>query len=185
MRVVDIQRVLAQEKSAQVARNKRIGQRYEKTILSKLGALRVPFSGAGQIKGDGLLQTPYGTALVECKYQTRKKKQFPIHSFSFDISWVKKLVMDTAAMRARFGMLVFHVELDAYHYALIPAEYTIVPDPPVYLSFNALLSSRMHIYPKVDLEPACREGCVQLVTPYGNCHIWDVFVFMKALEDSV
>jgi len=114
-------RLLTKEDLATIRRlNRERAKRMERDIARKLGASRTPMSGAGMIKGDGIIYLPNdaGIVVLECKLSSSTSEagepQIP-----FIAGWLTKLQKDVAAMRslgARFGMLIlkFHSYRDMY-----------------------------------------------------------------------
>ncbi len=87
--------------------NKARSRRQELEVAKFLGAHRVPMSGAGMMKGDGLWYTPHGLLLYECKYSAAHHAKYGwAYRLSYEI--LAKMQKDTESMKARFGFLVVH-----------------------------------------------------------------------------
>jgi len=114
-------RLLTKEDLATIRRlNRERAKRMERAVARRLKASRTPMSGAGMIKGDGIIYLPNdaGIVVLECKLSSSTSEagepQIP-----FIAGWLTKLQKDVAAMRslgARFGMLIlkFHSYRDMY-----------------------------------------------------------------------
>lgn len=115
------------------AENKRRGTAMERNIMKILKGNRVPFSGAGAIKGDGIVNHEiHGMYLVECKMSAGVDSVEPV--MRLQKYWLDKLDTEVVNMRAKFGILVFHYHKDKSNYAMIRDSYfrKIIGDPSVY-----------------------------------------------------
>jgi len=84
--------------------NKARSKRQEREIAKFLGAQRVPMSGAGMLKGDGIWNTPLGLIIYECKYSAGHNAKLG-WSLRLQHDWFNKLQRDVDSMNARFGFL--------------------------------------------------------------------------------
>jgi hypothetical protein len=119
-----IKRVLSKEQANKIRRlNKDRAKRMEKDVTQKLNGRRTPMSGAGFIKGDGIVYLPHnqGIAMVECKVSSVTDKKGPyINVYG---TWLLKLREDTQAMQsigARFGFFVWKFLHVTPMFVLIP-----------------------------------------------------------------
>lgn len=106
--------------AAVIARqNKRRGAEMERRVMKALKGNRVPMSGAGSLKGDGFVYRSFGLFLVECKLSSHvHRKAGP--AIVIAKKWLEKIVFEARAMRAKFGVLVFHFLNDAHDYVVVP-----------------------------------------------------------------
>lgn len=178
-----VSQLLQKSKRVQAQKNKRMGKAYEQRILSQINAIRVPMSGAGPIKGDGLLQTPYGLAVLECKYRhDTKVRTGATRMFAFETGWLDKLEKDVDDMRAVFGILIMHLAGDRFHYGVISKKVmdTLVGKPPtVYGSIEVNKAATIRTVGL--LEPICRNGVMLLRVPRGEYYIYDLFYLLRDL----
>lgn len=98
--------------------NKDRSRRMEQRIAKLLGGNRVPMSGAGSIKGDCIVSTPIGMVSVECKYSAGTRNNEP--HMIVNKHWFIKLEEDVKALRAAFGILVFHYHNVSHDYVFVP-----------------------------------------------------------------
>jgi hypothetical protein len=102
---------LAEERTAKVRainnKNKARARAMETRVMKRLGGTRVPMSGSGQMKGDGIVNGPLGMYLVECKCSAMQDRDGN-GVLRFDYRWVTKLAAEVKAMRAVFGIFVLH-----------------------------------------------------------------------------
>lgn len=103
--------LLTEEELSRMRRlNKQRAKQMEKEVCSYLGASRTPMSGAGFVKGDGIMYLPNdaGIAVLECKVSSKLHKKMGPQLFIM-AEWITKLREDTDALKglgARFGFLV-------------------------------------------------------------------------------
>lgn len=127
--------------------NKKRSANMERRIARVLGGKRVPMSGAGSLKGDGMVNSDYGLYLVECKMTSKTKG-----GINFD--FITKLDKDVKSMNARFGIVIFHFHLKSTDYCIIREKWykifdEIDPDSYVYqvnakvFTFNAELLDKL------------------------------------------
>lgn len=110
--------------------NKKRGKEMEDRIAAVLGGYRVPFSGAGPMKGDVLLTKPFGTILVECKMSaglahTHKEQRVKGERVAGKVirvfkRWFEKMEEDRRKMRSVFAILITHFYRDNTDYVFIP-----------------------------------------------------------------
>ena len=103
-------------------RNKDRSKSMERRIAQFLGGNRVPMSGAGSLKGDGLVYFDRGLYIIECKSSsmiTNQKR--PKMRINFE--WLTKLESDVRAMRARFGILVMHYHRTRHNYVVMRLDW--------------------------------------------------------------
>lgn len=109
-----------QELKQKIKRSKARSQSMERTIAKALNGTRVPMSGAGMFKGDGVVNHPkLGMYLIECKtseYVHRTKGS----GIRVVDRWFDKLEQDRVAMKATFAMFVFHWHRKPLYYVAIP-----------------------------------------------------------------
>ncbi len=105
-----------------IATNKRRAAAMERRVMDYLDGYRVPMSGAGSIKGDGLGYCELGPFIVECKYSAQLGKANVPRLF-LDTRWLKKLELEVKYMRARFGVLVGHFHDIKHDYAFIRKDW--------------------------------------------------------------
>ena len=92
------------------SRNKDRSKDMERKVTARLNGRRTPMSGAGMIKGDGIVYLPNdnGLCVLECKVTSRlHPTQGP--RVLLESLWFDKLQRDTQAMRglgAKFGILI-------------------------------------------------------------------------------
>lgn len=107
--------------------NKSRAKSMEKEVCKYLGADRTPMSGAGFVKGDGILPLPndMGIAVIECKVsEAFDNKKGPF--IRVRLEWIGKLRSDTEALKslgARFGFIVLKWHTWKEKAILIPVEY--------------------------------------------------------------
>lgn len=90
--------------------NKARSRNQEKKVAQYLGGTRVPMSGAGAIKGDGIWGSDKGVVLYECKYSAAHHARFG-KSLRLSYPWLEKLEHDAIAMRSlgvKYHFLVVH-----------------------------------------------------------------------------
>ena len=107
------------EQAAKVRKlNKTRSKDMERTVTKRLNGDRVPMSGAGFIKGDGIVYLPdnQGFMSVECKLSGGIGKYGP--QILFIEKWIGKLQQDCNSMRGigcKFGFFIlkymFHKEM--------------------------------------------------------------------------
>ena len=104
-------RVFTKEELAKIrATNKRRAKEMERDVTKRLNGRRTPMSGAGMIKGDGIVYLPHdgGLCVLECKLTERvHQTQGPI--IALQVRWFDKLLADVSAMKglgAKFGILI-------------------------------------------------------------------------------
>lgn len=116
--------------------NKARSRSMEQRIAKLLGFRRVPFSGAGGVKGDNIGSTSFGMCILECKMSAGWYKPLECESITLAFAWLKKLDDEVRLMKARFGALVFHYHNVRADYVLMRADWfeKINPD---YGIFNA------------------------------------------------
>lgn len=107
--------------------NKSRAKSMEKEVCKFLGADRTPMSGAGFVKGDGILPLPndMGIAVIECKVsEATHDTKGPF--IRLQVEWVEKLRSDTDALKAlgaRFGFIVLKWHTWREKAVCIPVEY--------------------------------------------------------------
>jgi hypothetical protein len=116
------------EELAQIRKlNRDRSKRMERDITQRLNGKRTPMSGAGVIKGDGIVALPdnQGLCILECKVSSslhaKNGPQMP-----FEIRWLTKLESDTQAMRmlgSRFGALIIKFHNTSRMYVFIDTKY--------------------------------------------------------------
>src|SRR6185436_28311 len=87
--------------------NRSRARRMEDRVAKFLGGNRVPMSGAGSLKGDGLVYTPIGLLVLECKVTSGGGPAGPTLYFPA-CRWMTKLESDTKALKGKFGILIIH-----------------------------------------------------------------------------
>lgn len=107
--------------------NKRRAKDMEKEVCKYLGASRTPMSGAGFVKGDGILYLPndQGIAVIECKVSSALHSTYGA-DISIQTKWIEKLISDTSALKglgARFGFIVLRWHTWRERAVLIPTMY--------------------------------------------------------------
>jgi len=102
--------------------NKRRSKEMERNVAKILGGNRIPMSGAGCLKGDGLVYSKYGLIIVECKLssliETHRSKN-PDLKFNYYFDYMVKLNTDVHSMKAKFGIIVFHYWNTRNNYVII------------------------------------------------------------------
>lgn len=101
------------------AQNKRRSKQMERRICKELGGNRVPMSGAGSLKGDGLLYSKFGLVIIECKYTAGIDKEGNAQ-IRFNFGWMPKLQSDVDAMKASFGVMVFRYHNTRNDFVVLP-----------------------------------------------------------------
>lgn len=106
-------------------RNKDRSKAMERYITKHLNGRRTPMSGAGMIKGDGIVYLPNdsGIAVIECKLTGVVNKKGP--AIAFQVEWLEKLQSDVNAMRslgAKFGILIVKFMYVREMYAFVRIE---------------------------------------------------------------
>jgi hypothetical protein len=116
------------EELAQIRKlNRDRAKRMERDITKKLNGKRTPMSGAGVIKGDGIVALPdnQGLCILECKVTSSlHEKHGP--QIAFKLLWLTKLEEDTQAMRllgSRFGALIIKFHNTSRMYVFIDTKY--------------------------------------------------------------
>lgn len=99
--------VRAKRKSVNAV-NKRRGKQLELDVAKYLDARRVPFSGAGAIKGDVHAKSVFGNYVIECKMSANWDKATNGPLIILSHAYMTKLFEEVDVMGARFGILVFH-----------------------------------------------------------------------------
>jgi hypothetical protein len=110
--------------------NKQHARLMERRVAKKLRGVRVPMSGSGSLKGDGIAQSAAGSYVIECKYRsTLDSKKNPIIHVHFD--WLDRLQRDVEAMNFSFGVLVVsHSKMRTKDIVCIDAPYWAKIAPP-------------------------------------------------------
>lgn len=79
----------------------------ERDVAKFLIGKRVPYSGAGALKGDCEVETEkVGKIFIECKYSAHRN-EYKGPGIRIDFRWFDKIHRDAGIMRAKFGALVF------------------------------------------------------------------------------
>lgn len=105
------------------AQNKRRGKQMERRVMKELGGTRVPMSGSGSIKGDGMIMHPrIGYIFVECKMSAamdaRGKQRLNV-----SYSWFDTMDVQASVMNARFPILVIHHHDATQDYVIVRSDY--------------------------------------------------------------
>jgi hypothetical protein len=87
--------------------NKSRSKSQERAVAKFLGASRVPMSGSGMLKGDGIWNSPKGLIIYECKYSSVHHAIFG-HTLRIQYHWIPKLESDAASMKASLYFLIVH-----------------------------------------------------------------------------
>lgn len=116
----DFARVRKEEIRKRNNTNKARSKNQERNIARYLGATRVPMSGAGMLKGDGLWNSPQGLLIYECKYSAAHHAKYG-WTLRVQYDWITKLDKDVAAMKARFGFLVvsFYNQIGGFPWSIV------------------------------------------------------------------
>lgn len=108
--------------------NKARSRAMEARVAKRLGGTRVPMSGAGSFKGDGVAHSSIGMYLVECKFSSQTyNKEGP--SIRFAYKYVPKLDDEVTAMKAKFGIFAIQFYQHAQVYVIMREEYFRLLDP--------------------------------------------------------
>lgn len=107
-----------------LALNKSRARQMETRVTKFLGdsSYRVPMSGSGVIKGDGLVYTMRGLVLLECKFTSLASDLRKSPYFYCRTDVINKLRKDMKSMRAVSGLLIFHFLNYKDDYAVILPE---------------------------------------------------------------
>lgn len=103
----DFARLRREEVKKRNNTNKSRSKNQERQVAKYLGAARVPMSGAGMLKGDGLWNTPHGLLVYECKYTAAHNPHYG-WTLRMQYSWLEKMQRDGASMKAKFSFLIIH-----------------------------------------------------------------------------
>lgn len=107
------------------AQNKRRGKQMERRVAKYLGGHTVPMSGAGAIKGDGMVQHErVGYLFIECKMSAAIAANGE-QRLLLQHSWLDKMQIEAEVMNARFPILVFHHHGALQDYVLIRTDHFI------------------------------------------------------------
>ncbi len=109
--------------------NKRRSKEMERRIAKYLGGRRVPFSGAGDVKGDVLVNSKYGMCIIECKLSEAWNGYYDCPEIKLAFAWLDKLFTEVKHMGARFGALVFHYHNVREDYVMIEQDWLRILDP--------------------------------------------------------
>jgi hypothetical protein len=165
------------------AENKRRGASMERRVMKLLKGNRVPFSGAGALKGDGMVYRSCGLFLVECKMSARVGPGGPAILMHF--AWFTKLDREVTAMRARFGIVVFHYHGGAVDYVLIRKEYfDRYFDAPTELVFEREFTNRSTFQLSKSAVSVVGDGAAGLKTPVGDLYLMRLDRFMELLDEK-
>lgn len=113
--------------------NKSRSRSMEQRIAKLLGFHRVPFSGAGGVKGDDIGGTKFGMCILECKLSAGWYAPMECESITLAFAVLKKLEDEVRLMRARFGALVFHYHNVRADYVLMRADWFEMINPEYHL----------------------------------------------------
>jgi len=167
-----------EEIKRQNALNKARSKAMENRIAKRLNGHRVPMSGAGGMKGDALVYSPLGLYIVECKYTARVTSK-GVPCFTFPWAFLPKLEKDVQAMRAAFGILIFH-----YHN--IREDFVIVRESdwqrikPDYVRTQEILKvNNASIALPLDI---ARNGGI-ISKPIGDYIVMNLDEFIYAMDD--
>ncbi len=133
------------ERALRVQQNRRRGLSYERRVLQRIHALRIPMSGAGQVKGDGKLETPHGSMLLECKYTTTSRVSVAIR-----LSWLHKLRTEAEKMACPLMGLIFRAAYQHTDYIVIDEQTRRYTMFPVYAAFTAKQGTFRFVYNVTD-----------------------------------
>lgn len=114
--------------------NKQRSRQMEQRIAKLLRFQRVPFSGAGGVKGDNIGMTDFGLCILECKLSAGWYKPLDCESITIAFGWLKKLEDEVELMQARFGALVFHYHNVRADYVIVRQDWFHMLNPDAELS---------------------------------------------------
>lgn len=85
--------------------NRQRSRNQERQIAKYLGGQRIPMSGAGMLKGDGLWNSPLGLIVYECKYSAAHNPTYG-KALRFQHEWIEKHERDMKSMGTDLGFIV-------------------------------------------------------------------------------
>jgi hypothetical protein len=95
--------------------------RMEIDVMKQLNGHRVPMSGAGDIKGDGLGYCDFGPYIVECKYTSQMYHN--TERLWLNTMWLTKLEGEVRYMHVSFGFLVVRYHTQRKYYVFIRKDW--------------------------------------------------------------
>lgn len=174
-------RALAYKKQNKLNRER--AKRMEKYVSQYLGGNRVPMSGAGFLKGDGLVYFDKGLYLIECKFSSMRNSKNQVPKIRLDFRWLTKLEDEVKAMRARFGILVFHYRCKKGNYVIMRLDWFreyINPIVKIHPGYT-IMSSGINMEHE-DLESRMAENVISLTIPQGEYVIMMIEDFKTWLD---
>lgn len=140
-------------------RNRRRSVSMETKVMNILSGFRVPMSGAGAIKGDGLAYCPIGSYIVECKTRKPSITADGRKYIRLEKKWLEKIDEESRYMGTRFGSFALQFYYDTKFYFFLPvwvflkfdnladSIYTIeAPDKEAYPIYKDVLNEHMNPY---------------------------------------
>lgn len=174
------------------AKNKDRARAMEHRISQYLRGKRVPFSGAGSIKGDVLVRGKHVGGIIECKmsagFDAVRNQATLIVSFS----WLSKIKMEAELMRSLgigFGALVFHYHGIKGDFVLIDLDACRLLCPDFEARYPAVIVKQYErrtfkLFHGVVLDWLREHEVVVLLTPIGAYQLMAIETFKKLLFEG-
>jgi hypothetical protein len=166
-----------------VSRNKKRASAMERRVVKKLRGNRVPMSGSGSLKGDGMVYRSFGLMLIECKMSSQlDNQQGP--QLRLNYAWFDKLDQDVASMKARFGVVVLHFHGDVTDYVALRRttyEKFFGPAPQPDIAWTNTRTS-YKIYKKF-IKDLPYSGILQITCIIGDILIMGIDYFAELLDE--
>jgi len=183
----------AEERSIAVrkrnADNRRRAAVMERRIAKYLQGSRIPMSGAGALKGDGIVYSKIGMYLVECKLSALFSKGYSVPSMRFEYRWLSKLEKDVKSMRAKFGILVFHYHKTRPDYVIMRRDWfyhlgddTDLIDAFVFTSDRSGYNLRIDLLDKWLQQKPGPRSVMLWQTPVGEYVVMHLDTFKELLD---
>ena len=166
--------------------NKSRSRTMERNVAKKLGGNRVPMSGSGMLKGDGLVYFSRGLYIIECKFSALRMDE--VHGLKpkmrFDYRWLKKLDEDVAAMKARFGILViqYHQHSDYYVFLKEPIFRQYVSDTEPISDGIIEMRSGINLIKNTLDEKMQQSRCIRITTSVGEYVAMHIKTFKELFD---
>ena len=181
------------EEARQRAReNKDRAKRMERRITKRFNgimqrsAIRTPFSGAGYLKGDNIIELPVGKLIIECKLSA--KRIGDIAYVPFFCNWIPKLQSDTDALysigaRASMFVLHWHRRGDDLDICIVSQKDAQELQRQLHIPFDTFVQTTELQTRKKNLKPLKRVDIPQTITRNTWLYLNESIFYILPLED--